>query len=53
MGDVDEIAREAYARYCTTRGGGLAWQDLSADERKAWRAVVNHVVDRARPPEDP
>lgn len=53
MGDVDELAREAYARYVTRRGGGLAWVDLSPDERSAWRAAVDHVVDRVTPPEMP
>lgn len=59
-GDVDELARAAYAAYSEATGGLShrgdqlpEWDDLGPALRNAWRAAASAVTDRVTPPELP
>lgn len=59
MGDVDELAAEAYKAYGQSTGGlnhlgrpMPRWGDLPAETRNAWRAAVQRIIALAAPSQD-
>ncbi len=45
--DIDVLARTAYEAYRTTHKGSVtAWEDLTDEEKRGWRAAVSAVTTK-------